>query len=94
MCLLFLCTLSATAQDVIIKKDGNTIVCRVVELTKSEVTYKRWTDLQGSNYVMNLKDVSAIHYENGEKKTFNTVTEQSSSSNEQFIFNRESQYIT
>ncbi len=93
MCLVFLCTLSAAAQDVIIKKDGNTIVCRVVELTKTEVIYKRWTELQGSNYVMSLTDVSAIHYKNGEKKTFNNVTTQSSSSNEQFVFNRESQYI-
>ncbi len=93
MCLLFLCTLSAAAQDVIIKKDGNTIVCRVVELTKTEVTYKRWTDLQGSNYVMNLKDVSAIHYENGEKKTFDSTTEQGNNSNEQATINKEPQYI-
>ncbi len=93
MCLVFLCALSAAAQDVIVKKDGNTIVCRVVELSETEVIYKRWAELQGNNYVMNLTDVSAIHYENEEKKTFNAVMAQSNSSNEQFVFSRESQHI-
>ena len=47
---LFLCSTSIFAQDVIVKKDGSTIVCRVVELTSSEITYKKWGDLNGSNY--------------------------------------------
>lgn len=68
--LLFLMLLSATsvsAQDVIVKKDGSTIVCRVVELTSTEIVYKRWSDLNGSNYVMSRADASAINYENGKK---------------------------
>lgn len=65
--LLLLCAASVTAQDVIVKKDGSTIVCRVVELTATEITYKRWSDLNGSNYVMNRTDASAINYENGKK---------------------------
>ena len=55
------------AQDVIVKKDGSTIVCRVVELTSSEIVYKKWSNLNGSNYVMNRADASAINYENGKK---------------------------
>ena len=65
--LLFLCSASAFAQDVIVKKDGSTIVCRVVELTDSEITYKKWSDLNGSNYVMDRSLASAINYENGKK---------------------------
>ncbi len=49
------------------KRDGSTIVCRVVEVNKSEVIYKRWGNLEGPNYVMNLTDISAVNYENGEK---------------------------
>lgn len=65
--LLFVCSMSAWAQDVIVKKDGSTIVCRVVEVSQTEVVYKRWSNLEGPNYVMNLSDISAINYENGEK---------------------------
>lgn len=73
--MLLLCTASVVrAQDVIVKKDGSTIVCRVVELTSSEIIYKKWSDLNGSNYVMNRADASAINYENGKKVNLSEAT--------------------
>ena len=72
--LFLLCSASVFAQDVIVKKDGSTIVCRVVELTSSEITYKKWSDLNGSNYVMNRADASAINYENGKKEILSEAT--------------------
>lgn len=72
--LVLLCSTNANAQDVIVKKDGSTIVCRVVELTSSEITYKKWSDLNGSNYVMNRADASAINYQNGKKVNLSEVT--------------------
>lgn len=65
LALMLMCSIGAVAQDVIVKTDGSTIVCRVQNLTTTEVVYKKWSDLKGSNYVMNLNDVSAINYENG-----------------------------
>ncbi len=94
MWLVFLCTLTAAAQDVIVKKDGSTIVCRVVELGKTEVVYKRWSNLQGDNYVMNLTDITAINYENGEKKTFNApVVTENANTNVPSTINTTPQYI-
>lgn len=58
----------------IVKKDGSTIVCRVVELTSTEITYKKWSDLNGSNYVMDCSLASAINYENGKKVKLSEVT--------------------
>jgi len=72
--LFLLCTASVSAQDVIVKKDGSTIVCRVVELTSSEIVYKKWSDLNGSNYVMNRADASAINYQNGKKVNLSEAT--------------------
>ncbi len=71
--MLFLCSMSVWAQDVIVKKDGSTVVCRIVEVTKTEVIYKKWSDQQGSNYIVNQKDLTAIHYENGTKTTFDAA---------------------
>lgn len=71
--LFLLCSTGVFAQDVIVKKDGSTIVCRVVELTSSEIVYKKWSDLNGSNYVMNRADASAINYENGKKVNLSEV---------------------
>lgn len=71
--MLFLCSMSVWAQDVIVKKDGSTVVCRILEVTKTEVIYKKWSDLQGSNYIVNQKDLTAIHHENGAKTTFDAA---------------------
>lgn len=72
--LFLLCTASVSAQDVIVKKDGSTIVCRIVELSSSEITYKKWSDLNGSNYVMDRSLASAINYENGKKVNLSEST--------------------
>lgn len=72
--LVLLCSVSVSAQDVIVKKDGSTVVCRVVELTSTEITYKKWNDQNGSNYIMNRNDASAINYQNGKKVDLSETT--------------------
>lgn len=72
--LFVLCPMIALAQDVIVKKDGSTIVCRVEKVSDTEVTYKLWSDLKGSSYIMDKSLVSAINYENGKKETFSEAT--------------------
>lgn len=72
--LLLLCSMNVSAQDVIVKKDGSTVVCRVVEVTATEITFKKWGDLNGSNYVMNRSDASAINYQNGRKVSLSEAT--------------------
>lgn len=72
--LLLLCSVSVFAQDVIVKKDGSTIVCRVEKVSETDVTYKLWSNLNGASYVMDRSLVSAINYENGKKESFNETT--------------------
>lgn len=72
--LMFLCSASVFAQDVIVKKDGSTIVCRVVELNSTEIIYKMWSNLNGSSYVMDRTLASSINYENGKKINLSEVT--------------------
>lgn len=74
--LLLLCAASVSAQDVIVKKDGSTVVCRVVTLNATEIVYKRWSDLNGSNYIMDRSLASAINYENGKKEVLGEVQNQ------------------
>lgn len=73
--MLFCCAVCASAQDVIVKKDGSTVVCRVLEVKNSEVVYKLWTAQNGSNYIMDLSLVSSINYESGKKESFSEIME-------------------
>lgn len=73
--MLFCCAVCVSAQDVIVKKDGSTVVCRVLEVKSSEVVYKLWTERNGSSYIMDLSLVSSINYESGKKESFSDITE-------------------
>lgn len=74
--MLLLCSMSIMAQDVIVKKDGSTIVCQVIEVTATDITYKKWSDLKGSNYVMDKSLAVSINYENGKKEDINAMPQQ------------------
>lgn len=87
--LLLLCSIGVFSQDVIVKKNGSTIVCRVIEVTSLDITYRKWNDLNGSNYVMNRADASVINYESGNKKILLEPDEEEGSSTE----NRSKTYI-
>lgn len=66
--------INCLAQDTIIKKDGSSIVCKVIEVSDAEVIYKRWSDLQGPNYVMERSVVANINYQNGRQDKLNEQT--------------------
>ena len=62
----------AHAQDVIVKKDGNTITSKVTEITSSEIKYKKCSNQNGPTYTIGKNDVNYINYENGEREQMNT----------------------
>ena len=61
------------AQDVIVKKDGSTIVSKVLEITSTEVKYKKYNNLNGPTYSLIKTDIQVINYENGTKEMFDSV---------------------
>lgn len=63
------------AQDIIVKKDGSTIMSKVLEIGTNEIKYKKFSNLEGPTYTILSLDVLAINYENGEKETFQAVNE-------------------
>lgn len=58
------------AQDVIVKKDGGTILSRVVKVGNSVVEYKKFEDQEGASYIIGTHELQCINYENGTKDTF------------------------
>lgn len=80
--LLLLCSVGASAQDVIVKKDGSTILSKVLEVNTADIKYKKFSNQDGPIYTISKSEIMSINYENGEKDTFDTnVSEISSSDN-------------
>ena len=60
----------AQAQDVIVKRDGSTILTKVLEVNQADIKYKKFSNQQGPTYTINKSEVMAINYESGDKDTF------------------------
>ena len=63
----------ASAQDLIVKKDGSVIHAQVTKIGTSEVEYKKWSNQNGPQYSIAVADILAINYQNGEKEMFENV---------------------
>ena len=64
------CAVTAQAQDVIVKKDGSTILTKVLEVNQLDIKYKKFSNQNGPTYTINKSEVMAINYEGGDKDTF------------------------
>lgn len=58
------------AQDIIVKKDGSTIMAKVLKVSQTEVEYKKFSNQDGPSYVISIADLLAINYKNGETEKF------------------------
>ncbi len=66
---LFVCS-NGLAQDVIVKKDGSTILSKVLEVNTSEIKYKKYSNLDGPTYTILKTELLSINYKNGESEKF------------------------
>lgn len=70
---LFLLCIAGTviAQDVIVMKDQSTVMSKVLEITSTEIKYKKWNNQDGPIYSISKSEILSINYENGEVEIFN-----------------------
>lgn len=59
-------TISAFCADVIITTKSEKLEVKIVEISSTEVKYKKINNLQGPTFVLNTNDINTIMYENGE----------------------------
>lgn len=58
------------AQDVIITKQSTRIDAKIVEVSDTEIRYKKHSNPDGPVFVINTEKVSSVLYENGEVQSF------------------------
>lgn len=68
-------SISIYAQDVIVKKDGTTIMAKVLTVGTTTVEYKKWSNQDGPTYVIEKTELLSINYANGEKEVFSEQQE-------------------
>jgi hypothetical protein len=59
------------SQDIITKKSGEDIQAKILEVTQTEIRFKKFSDLEGPSFSINKSDILMIRYKNGTKDIFN-----------------------
>lgn len=67
--LLSCCSVAAAAQDKIYLTDGTIVQAKVKEIGPRNITYARWENKDGAEYVVVRRDVERIVFENGTEET-------------------------
>ena len=70
ICVLLLWPMVTQAQDRIQKTDKSVIDARVLEISTTDIKYKKFSNPGGPTYLIPKTDVTSIVYENGEKEVF------------------------
>ena len=73
MFLVVVSALCATAQDVIFLGANDSIAAKVLSVGTSEITYQKWSNLEGPIYSIPVNQIAAIRYMNGTYDFFNTM---------------------
>lgn len=76
--LLFLLTISVSAQDFILTTNNEEISVKVEEINIETISYKKTENLNGPIYHIELSDVAKITFENGTVETFQSVSSNTS----------------
>ena len=85
----------AFAQDVIVMKDQSTVISKVLEITSTEIKYKKWSNQDGPTYTIDRTDVVCINYENGEVEKFQDAIQEKAQNNpisQQNTYSQQVQY--
>lgn len=70
--LVLFCTFS-NAQDTIVKRDGVQILSKIIEISSTEVKFKKFDFQDGPDFIENKSDIRLIKYSNGTKEEFKTT---------------------
>lgn len=76
---------STLAQDVIVKRDGEEIQCKILEVSTNKVKYKQWKNQDGPTFVEKKTDVLMLKYENGQKEVISYTGPVSASQVEEVV---------
>lgn len=87
--LIILACVTASAQDIIVTKDSERIDAKILEVSDTEVSYKKTGYVEGPTFVMKTSEISSIIYSNGDVQTFNFVSQDEIVKNKKIKFNPE-----
>ena len=85
-------TLSLNAQDVLVRKGGEVENVKVLEVSPTEVKYKKSNNEDGPVFIEKRSNLYSVKYKNGEVQTFNDKTEATETSSYYSEYGKKKKY--
>lgn len=63
------------AQDIIVRRDGSVVQSKIVEVSSSEIKYKKLSKPDGPIFVLKTSEIISINYADGEVERYDQVAE-------------------
>jgi hypothetical protein len=76
----FMVTSLSYSQDIILQKNGSKISSKILEVTLSDIKYKKFENLDGPVYIISKKSIISITYQNGSIDDFSQLEGQKNDS--------------
>ncbi|MDP1744817.1 MAG: hypothetical protein Q8L90_04530 [Bacteroidota bacterium] len=80
--IVLLCSCLTNAQDTIVKRNGDNILSKIIEISETEVKYKKFDFQDGPNFIENKSEIQLIKYSNGTRDEFKIQPNTISKTNE------------
>ena len=81
--------IQVSATDIIILKNSTKIDAKILEVSSTEVKYKKINSLDGPTFVVRTNEINSIVFENGDVQTYSTTHQQSPSQESNTIVQNE-----
>jgi hypothetical protein len=59
------------SQDILIKVNGESLIVKIKKISENEITFKKWSFLDGPDYSLSTSSVYEVIFENGITEIFN-----------------------
>lgn len=86
--IILLCNFLTNAQDTIVKRNGDNILSKIIEISETEVKYKKFDFQDGPNFIEHKSEIQLIKYSNGTRDEFkiqpNTVAKTNESKSDYY----------
>ncbi len=63
------------AQDMIVRRDGSVVQAKIMEVSSSEIKYKRHSNPDGPLFTLKTTEIVSVNYENGEVDHYDQAAE-------------------
>ena len=73
--------------DIIIMKNGNEVLAKILEIGINEIKFKKFDYLNGPIIVVEKSDIFMIKYNNGTKELFNDKNDNKSNTSNDLCYN-------